>query len=139
MAVLNSTLYTNVYVNKYVTDARDKGGRAVPIPFTHTVGADTTADTVNLCVIPANCDVVGLDVSNDACGGTCTMALGDSGSATRFLVATSVVSAGRNNGLLTAGMRYRPTADTLVFITWAASNPTAAAVIKGVIWVIPGV
>lgn len=139
MAILNSTLYSNVYVNKYVADARDKGGRAVPIPFAHTVGADTTADTVNLCVIPANCDVVGLDVSNDACGGTCTMALGDSGSATRLLIATSVVAAGKNSGLLTAGMRYRPTADTLVFITWAASNPTAAAVIKGVIWIIPGV
>ena len=139
MAVLNSTLYTNVYVNKYVTDARDKGGRAVPIPFAHTVGADTTADTVNLCVIPANCDVVGLELSNDACGGTCTLALGDSGSATRFLPATSMVAAGKNGGMLTAGMRYRPTADVLVFGTWAASNPTAAAVIKGVFWVIPGV
>lgn len=139
MAVLNSTLYTNVYVNKYITDARDKGGRAVPIPFQHTVVADTTADTVNLCVLPANCDVVGLDLSNDACGGTCTLSLGDAGSATRFLVATSVVAAGKNNGLLTSGMRYRSTADTLVFITWAASNPTPGAVIKGLFRIIPGV
>ena len=139
MAVLNSALYNSVYVNKYVADARDKGGRAVPIPFQHTVGADTTADTVNLCVLPANCDVVGMDFSNDACGGTCTMALGDAGVVNRFLVAVSVVAAGRGNGLLTAGMRYRPIADTLVFITWAGSNPTAAAVIKGVFWIIPGV
>ena len=139
MAVLNSTLYTNVYVNKYLADSRDKGGRIVPVQFQHTVGADTTADTVNLCEIPANCEVVGLDVSNDACGGTCTMALGDSGSVSRFLAATSVVSAGRINGLLTAGMRYRPTTVTTVFITWAASNPTAAAVIKGVIYIVPGV
>ena len=139
MAVLNSTLYTNVYVNKQVTDARDRGGRAVPIPFQHTVGADTTADTVQLCVLPANCEVVGLDVSNDACGGTCTLALGDSGSATRYMAATSVVSAGKNNGLLSAGMRYRPTADTIVVGAWAGSNPTAAAVIKGVFWIVPGV
>ena len=139
MAVLNSTLYTNVYVNKYVTSAMDRGGRAVPIPFTHTVVADVVADTVNLCVIPANCEVVGLDLSNDACGGTCTLSLGDSGSATRFLPATSMAAAGKNSGMLSAGMRYRPTADALVFGTWAATNPTAAAVIKGVFWIVPGV
>jgi hypothetical protein len=136
MAVLNSTLYANVYVNKYIADARDKGGRRVDIPFTHTVVTDTTSDTVQLCVIPEGCEVVSLDVSFDACGGTCTLALGDSGSATRYMAATSVVSAGKFNGLLTAGMRYRPTTDTIVFGTWAASNPTAAAVIKGTIGVV---
>ena len=139
MAVLNSTLYTNLHVNKYVADARDKGGRHVDIPFAHTVGSDTTSDTVLLCVIPANSEVVSLDVSFDACGGSCTMALGDSGSATRFMAATSVVSAGKFNGLLTAGMRYRSTSDTTVFITWAGSNPTASAVIKGVIGTVPAV
>jgi hypothetical protein len=138
MAVLNSTLYTNVYVNKYLTSAMDRGGRAVPIPFSHTVGADTTSDTVNLCVLPANCEVVGLEFSNDACGGTCTLALGDSGSATRFLPATSVAAAGKNGGMLSAGMLYRPTTDTIVFGTWASTNPTAAAVVKGVFWIIPG-
>jgi len=137
MAVLNSTLYTNVYVNKYIADARDKGGRRVDVPFTHTVGSDTTSDTVNLCVIPEGWEVVSLDVSFDACGGSCTMALGDSGSATRFMAATSVVSAGKFNGLLTAGMRYRPASDTIVFITWAGSNPTASAVVKGTIGCVP--
>jgi hypothetical protein len=139
MSVLNSTLYTNVYVTKLIADARDKGGRLVPIPFQHTVGSDTTSDTVNLCVLPANCEVTDLRVSFDACGGTCTMALGDAGSATRFMAATSTVSAGKFNGLLTAGNRYRPTADTIVFITWAGSNPTAAAVIKGYFEIIPAV
>jgi hypothetical protein len=137
MAVLNSTLYTNVYVNKYLADARDKGGRRVDIPFQHTVGSDTTSDTVQLCVIPEGHEVVSLDVTFDACGGTCTMALGDAGSATRYMAATSTVSAGKFNGLLTAGMRFRPTADTIVFITWAGSNPTAAAVIKGTIGTVP--
>jgi hypothetical protein len=133
MAVLNSTLYTNVYVNKYIADARDKGGSRVDVPFTHTVVSDTTSDTVQLCVIPSGWEVVSLDVSFDACGGSCTMALGDAGSATRFMAATSTVAAGKFNGLLTAGMRFRPTADTIVFITWAGSNPTAAAVVKGTI------
>lgn len=139
MAVLNSTLYSNVYVTKLLADARDRGGREVPIPFQHTVGADTTADTVNLCVLPANCEVRDLTVSFDACGGTCTMALGDAGSASRYMAATSTVSAGKFNGLLTAGNRYRPAADAIVFITWAGSNPTAAAVIKGYFTIIPSV
>lgn len=131
MAVLNSTLYTNVYVNKYLADARDKGGRRIDIPFAHTVSGDTTSDTVQLCVVPAGMELVSIDVSFDACGGSCTMAIGDSGSATRFMAATSTVSAGKFNGLLTAGMRYRFTTDTVIFITWAGSNPTASAVIKG--------
>jgi hypothetical protein len=137
MAVLNSAQYTNLFVNKYVADARDKGGRRVDIPFTHTVGSDTTSDTVQLCVIPAGQEVVSLDVTFDACGGSCTMALGDAGSTTRYMAATSVVSAGKFNGLLTAGMRYRPAADTIVFITWAGSNPTGSAVIKGTIGTVP--
>lgn len=136
MAVINSTLYTNVYVNKYITDARDKGGTLRAIPFTHTVGADTTADTVQLCVIPEGAEVVALDVSFDACGGTCTLALGDAGSSTRYMAATSTVAAGKFNGLLTAGMRFRATADTIVVGAWAGSNPTAAAVIKGVFTVV---
>jgi hypothetical protein len=139
MAVLKSTTYTNVYVNKYVTSAMDRGGRVVPLVATHTVGSDTTSDTVQLFVIPANCEVISLDVSFDACGGSCTMALGDAGSATRYMAATSTVSAGKFNGLLTAGMRYRPTSDTIVFITWAGSNPTTAAVIKVSMMVVPGV
>lgn len=139
MAVLNSATYLSVYVNKYITDARDSGGRLQTRSATHTVGADTTSDTVNMLVIPANCEVESLDVSFDACGGSCTMALGDSGSATRFMAATSTVAAGKFNGLLTAGMRYRPTSDTVVFITWAGSNPTAAAVIKVTMTFVPGV
>lgn len=136
MAVLDSALYTSVYVNKYLADARNKGGRRIDIPFEHTVGSDTTSDTVQLCVLPANCEVVSIDLSFQACGGSCTLALGDSGSATRYMAATSVVSAGKFNGLLHAGMRYRPTSDTIVFGTWAGSNPTAAAVIKGTIGVV---
>src|ERR1700675_4165387 len=108
MAVLNSTLYTNVYVNKYITDARDKGGRPVPIKIKHTVGADTTSDTVQVCVIPANCEVIDFWVAFDACGGSCTMAVGDAGSATRFMAATSTVAAGKFAGLLSAGQGYRP-------------------------------
>ena len=138
MANKNSTLYANLFVNKYVGDARDYGGRAVPLPFEHTVASDGSTDTVNLTVIPANAMVVGLEVANEALGTSTTMALGDSGSSGRYLVATAVTSAGKNNGLLSAGQNYRPSVDTILLLTWAAATPTNGAIVKGVLWIIPG-
>lgn len=139
MANLNSAQYASVYVNKYLVDARNFDGRAVPIPFDHVVGADVNGDTVNLAVIPANCKVVGLDVANSALGASTTLSLGDAGSATRFLAATAVTTAGKNSGLLVAGQNYKPTADTILLATWGGANPTAAGTISGVMWVIPAV
>lgn len=139
MANLNSAQYLSIHVNNYLADARDRGGRAVPIPFDHVVGADVNGDTVNLAVIPARCKVVGLDVANSALGASTTLALGDAGSATRFLAATAVTSAGKNSGLLVAGQNYEPTADTILLATWGGANPTAAGTISGVLWVVPGV
>jgi len=139
MANLNSAQYANIYVNKYLVDARNFDGRAVPIPFDHVVGSDANGDTVNLAVIPANCKVVGLDVANSALGAATTLSLGDAGSATRFLAATAVTSAGKNTGLLVAGQNYKPTADTILLATWGGAAPTAAGTISGVLWVIPAV
>lgn len=139
MANANSVQYANIYVNKYITDARDLRGRAVPLPFDHTVASDANGDTINLCVIPAYSKVVGLDVANEALGASTTLALGDAGSATRYLVATAVISAGKNNGLLFAGQNYEPTSDTIVLATWGGATPTNGAKISGIIWVIPAV
>lgn len=135
----NSTQYLNVHVNKYIADARDVRGRAVPLPFDDTVASDANGDTVNLTVIPANCKVVGLDVANEALGTSTTLALGDAGSATRYLAATAVTSAGKNTGLLVAGQNYEPTADTILLATWGGATPTNGAKISGVVWVIPAV
>lgn len=154
----NSTLYANLHVNKYIVDARDRGGRAVPIPFQHTVVSGETGgasagvqDKVNLCVLPANCEVVGLDVTCDAvwasAGVNGTFELGDSGDSDRYLKATEAYDANgprategdlRGGRLAFAGMRYRPTADTIVTLTWKTANPTVGKIVKGVFWVIPG-
>lgn len=139
MANSNSTQYANIFVNKYLTDARDIRGRAVPLPFDHTVASDAQNDTVNLTVIPANSKVVGLDVANEALGASTTLSIGDAGSATRFLAATAVTSAGKNSGLLIAGQNYEPTSDTIVIATWGGATPTNGAKISGVIWIIPAV
>lgn len=131
MANFSGTLYTSVYVNKYVADARDYRGNTKAIPFNHTITTEVAADTVNLCVLPAGCEVLDWAFTNDAMGAATTMSLGDAGSATRFYVATSVTAAGKAAGPLTAGMLYRPTADTIVLATFAGATPTAAAVLKG--------
>lgn len=139
MPNVNSTQYANIFVNKYLTDARDIRGRAVPLPFDHTVASDAQNDTVNLTVIPANSKVVGLDVANEALGASTTLSIGDAGSATRYLAATGVTSAGKNSGLLIAGQNYEPTSDTIVIATWGGATPTNGAKISGVIWIIPAV
>lgn len=155
----NSTQYANIHVNKYVTDARDLRGRAVPIPFIHTVVSGETGgasagvwDTVNLCVIPANCKVVALDfVSNDvwaSAGVNGTLEIGDSGDTDRYMVATELYSANspiatqgdlRCGQLAFAGQNYEPTSDTIVIGTYKTANPVVGKIFKGVIWVIPGV
>lgn len=153
----NSTLYTKLHVNSYLGDARDVGGRAYPIPFQHTVvsgetgGASALArDTVNLCVIPANCMVVALDFKANAVWGSAgtngTLQLGDSGDDDRYMVATELYSAESplpsegtvRFGLAFAGQNYKPTADTIMTAEYRGANPVVGKIFKGVLWVIPG-
>lgn len=153
----NSTLYTKLHVNKYLGDARDQGGRAVPIPFEHTVVSGETGgasagvqDKVNLCVLPANCMVVGLEFKANAlwasAGTNGTLQLGDSGDDDRYMVATELYSAESplptegtvRFGLAFAGQNYKPTADAIVQATYKTANPVVGKIFKGTFWVIPG-
>jgi hypothetical protein len=155
----NSTLYSNVYVSKYITDARDRGGRLVPIPFEHTVVSGETGgasagvrDTVNLCVLPANCRVIHLIFSSNdvwaSAGTNGTLQLGDSGDDDRYMVASECYTAGgspiategqKRGGLAHAGQNYKPAADTIVLLEWRAANPVVGKTIKGCFMVVPGV
>lgn len=155
----NSTLYTKLHVNKYLGDARDLGGRAYPIPFEHTVVSGETGgasalvrDTVNLCVIPANCMVVGLTIVANALWGSAgtngTLLLGDAGDADRYMTATELYTASPGGpistegmlrgGLADTGQNYKPTADTILLAEYRGANPVVGKVFKGVLWVIPG-
>lgn len=155
----NSTLYTNVYgTGKGLpVDARDRGGRIVPIPFSHTVVSGETGgasalvrDTVNLCVIPKGSMVIALKfVANDvwaSAGTNGTLQLGDSGDDDRYLVATELYTAaggpitgdGKQVNLLAfAGQNYRPTADVIVLAEYRAANPVVGKIFKGCFFVIP--
>jgi len=155
----NSTLYTKLNVNKYLGDARDYGGRVVPIPFQHTVVSGETGgasagvrDTVNLCVLPANCMVVGMEFSAENLWGTSTsngtLSLGDSGDDDRYLIAAELYTAAggpiategglRAGKLAFAGQNYKPTADTIVKAEYRGANPTVGKVFKGCFYVVPG-
>lgn len=161
MAVTNrdSTLYAKIHTNKYLGDARDEGGRAYPIPFQHTVVSGETGgasalvrDTVNLCVIPANCMVVGLTFVANALWGSAgtngTLQLGDSGDNDRYMTATELYTASPGGPIATEGMlrggladtgqNYKPTADTILLAEYRGANPVVGKVFKGVVWVIPG-
>lgn len=150
----DSSLYDRLHVKKYPgAPAWDRGGRAVPIPFAHTVvsgevgGASAgTQDKVNLCVIPANAMVVALHLNANniwaSAGTNGTFQIGDSGDDDRYLIATEAYTAGgllvaTNPGLAFAGQNYKPTADTIVQLTWKVANPVVGKIINGCFMVVP--
>ena len=152
----SSTLYTSRDVNKYIQDARDFGGSVKWIKFKHTVVSGETGgasagvqDSVNLCVLPANCEVVWLEFVSDNLWASAavngTIEIGDSGDTDRYMVATECYTAagspitgdGKTVGQLAfAGSQYRPTSDTVVIATWKVANPVVGKIFKGFIKVI---
>jgi len=140
MALRDSVLYDKLHVKKYLGDARDRAGRMVPIPFEHTVVAgEASADTVNLCVLPANCEVVGYDMVTDGLvGAGITVIVGDSGDTDRFQASTVMVAAEARGVLAFAGARFRPTADTIVLLTYGVAAPTVGRIVRGAFYIVPG-
>jgi hypothetical protein len=147
----NSTLYASRDSSKYVQDARDLGGPLRRIKFKHTVVSGETGgasagvqDLVNLCVLPANCEVVSMAFVSDAiwasAGTNGTLQIGDSGDDDRYMIATELYTAAGSpitgdakavGQLAFAGAQYRPTADTIVYATWKTANPVVGKIFKG--------
>lgn len=139
----DSVNYAAIYTSKYVADARKIGGRVVPLPFEVTiVSAAATNDTYNLTVIPANARVIGLECTTNGLGASAgagrTFQIGDSGDDDRYMVATDFDVTGAVGVLAIAGAGYTPTADTIV-VGKCVNAPTVGQVVKGVIYIIPGV
>lgn len=135
----DSVLYSNVFTNSFVADARDRAGRAVPLPFEHTVVAgELIGDIVNLTEIPFGAEVVGLELVTD--GIVSTLEIGDAALTDRLMLATNLTAAETHGILAFAGMRFRPVgpASTVVFGTWSVANPGAGGIFKGRLWIIPG-
>lgn len=142
MATRDATLYTNQETNKYLADARDRDGRTVFRRLAHTVvsGGEAIADIVQLAVIPANCEVLGVYLTTDGLGTSVTVSIGDSGDADRYAVATAMAAANDAiQKLAFTGANYRPTADTIVTMTYAGAAATAAKKVEGWITYCPAI
>lgn len=106
---------------------------------TRTLGASGAANIFDMVALPPNAVVVGGDLtvetaSND--GGTSTVSVGDSGSATRYLAATSIKAAGRT-ALVPTGYRGNGE-DIRVTFANASGNATAGTVTLRVQYTITG-
>lgn len=139
----NSTMYANRYVNKYLGDGRDGGGRAVPLPFELTVVSPSVQnDLYYLTVIPAGACVVGLQCVSEAMGASggsgSTCAIGDTGDDDRYMAATDMDLLNAAGQLASAGFLYRPAVDTIVIAKFPGTAPIVGKKIKGCLWVIPG-
>jgi hypothetical protein len=139
-AVLRDTaLYGKLATSKYLGDARDAGQRPIFVPF-ELIGLSpaTLADTYNLCVLKAFVSVRGLFAITDGLGTSVTIALGDAGSAARYLAATSFATTGLNVTSLAVGAYdYRPAADAIVVAVGAGAAVTVGKVLRGHFSVLP--
>lgn len=137
MASVNSALYKQLEVDKYLSKGTDRGGQSVIIPIAHTVvTGEANADTVNLAVVPSNARVVDFDLVTDGLGTSVTVIVGDAGDTDRLMASTSMASAGNNGRLAVTGAHWIPTADTIVYLTYGGANPTVGKIVRGFIEVI---
>ena len=138
----SSTLYTNLYTNKYPADARDRYGRFVPHYFEATiVSAANIGDTYNLFVIPAGWSVAWLHCTTDGLGASagvgCTAQIGDSGDDDRLMAATDFDVTNAQGVLRPTGVGYRPTADTIEVLKIGTAAAVVGKVVKGHVGFIP--
>ena len=143
MAATNreSVLYAARYTNKYLQDARNFGGRVVPIFFELTVvSASAASDTYDLFQIPANWSVAHLQGRTEAMGASAgssvDMIIGDSGDDDRLVKAHDSDAAESLFNLAFSGIGYRPTADTIEEAKFDAA-PVVGKIVRGHAFLVP--
>lgn len=137
MASVNSALYKQLEVDKYLSKGTDRGGQSVIIPIAHTVvTGEANGDTVNLATVPANSRMIDFDLITDGLGTSVTVIVGDAGDTDRLMASTAMASSGNNGRLAFTGAHWIPTADTIVYLTYGGANPTAGKIVRGFIEVI---
>jgi len=139
----DTTLYDNLHVKKFIADARDHVGRRIKMPIDVTIiSASSASDVYRVGVLPANCEVVDLYVVTDglgaSAGSSVDVIIGDATDDDRYLIAADFDVTGANGRLAITGMRFRPTADTIVLLKHDAVAVVGKKV-KGWIEYTPGV
>jgi len=102
--------------------------------------ASTLADGSTIAVgkaLPVGAIVTGIKVAFDALGGSTTLAVGDAGSAARYIAAASSASAGMISTMKVDGLGYKITGtddeQILITLAGAAATGTISAVIEYVV------
>jgi len=109
-------------------DLGDQGGRVRhSYDEVATTTAMTTADTLELGLLPVGARVVGLQVGWVAHGSGRTIKIGDAVDDDRYLAATSVAAAGASTSLAAAGVGWRNTSGAPVAILATVGGGTLAA------------
>lgn len=137
MATYNSLQYAKLYVNKYLAKLGDFGGRVMPLPFDFTwqvSPAPAAGDIVNMCVIPANHMLVGIDLVRQAMAST-AVTIGDAAVTNRISPSSTWAAAGSITVLDLAAMFFQPTVDTIVIATFVTVAPTASTRFAGCLYV----
>lgn len=88
-------------------------------------------DTVTFARMPKGATIYNVTVTADALGSSVTVAVGDSGNASRFISATAMNTDNKViSSNVTAGIGYAYTAQTDMIITLGGGTPTAAKNIR---------
>lgn len=99
------------------------------VPFSVTLAAQASGDTVDLLPMKAGWKVVQIHVDNAALGASTTVSIGDTGNATRYTAAISTASAG--NFTLTANRGYTYQSDDTLQAT--IGGGAATGVLSGMV------
>jgi len=136
MTTFYSDLRTNDRASPPVkTDVTQLGARIRYAVASYTVPASsipTIADTIELFYLPKGARILpGSKFFNSAGAASQTIAVGDSGTAGRYLAATSVTAAGSNlmEAHLASGAVYEEPAGAMILATVGGATLTAAAVL----------
>ena len=110
----------------------DQGGRVrCTYDEITTTTAMTTADTIEVGLLPVDARVVGVHVSWIAHATSRTFILGDATDDNRYVASTDASAAGRSDALAAAGQGYRNTTGAPVPILLTLAGGTLAAGAKG--------
>lgn len=110
------------------------GGRMRVQYDTYEASSVASGSTISIAKLPKDARVWRVTVYCDALGSSSTLAVGDSGSATRYLAAVSSASAAKLEmpAASIAGFGYKQTAETDVIVTTGGASITGT--IKTAVW-----
>ena len=134
MANYNSLEYASILapVRANALSAGKLNGRVQIKGFTvDPTGTYLNGDTINIAKMVSGERFIGGVLLNGILGASTTLSVGDAGSATRFLAATSTAAAAVTQLLAATGINYDFTADTVILLTVGGANLAASPVIQG--------